>query len=122
MQPKEMGRLRRPPKRQRGGRRISVKPKSTNSNPYEGRVGLVYARVSSKRQEIEGSGLGSQEERCVKYLNSISVPHEKTYPDTYTGGGDFMNRPEMREMLADIDARPHKKFLVVFDDLKRFAR
>ena len=92
-----------------------------NTNSYEGRVSLVYARVSSKRQEKEGSGLGSQEERCIKYLNSVGVPHEKTYPDTYSGG-DFMNRPEMREMLAYIDAHPHKKFLVVFDDLKRFAR
>jgi hypothetical protein len=33
-----------------------------------------------------------------------------------------MNRPAMREMLAYIDAHPHKKFVVDFDDLKRFAR
>ena len=91
-------------------------------NQYEGRVGLVYARVSSKKQETEGSGLDSQEERCIKHLKAIGVPYEKTYAETYSGGGDFMNRPEIREMLADIDAKPHKKFLVVFDDLKRFAR
>ncbi len=33
-----------------------------------------------------------------------------------------MKRPAMREMLAYIDANPNKKFVVVFDDLKRFAR
>jgi len=92
------------------------------TNPYEDREGLVYARVSSKRQEVEGSGLQSQEERCIKDLNSIGVPYSKSFLDSFTGGGDFMRRPAMNEMLAYIDARPHKKFVVIFDDLKRFAR
>lgn len=93
-----------------------------SENPYEGRVGLVYPRVSSKKQETQGHGRESQESRCVKDLVAIGVPFEKTFPDTFTGGGDFMNRPAMRELLAYIDKRPHKKFVVVFDDLKRFAR
>ncbi len=91
-------------------------------NQYHGRLGLVYARVSSKRQEIDGSGLQSQENRCISDLVSIGVPHEKTFPDSFTGGGDFMNRPAMSALLAHIDAHPYKKFVVVFDDLKRFAR
>ena len=33
-----------------------------------------------------------------------------------------MNRPAMREVLDYIDKHPHKKFVLVFDDLKRFAR
>ena len=86
------------------------------------KYGLVYARVSSKRQETEGSGLGSQEGRCKNKLTSLAVTYDRTFPDTFSGGGDFMNRPAMREMLAYIDANPHKKFVVVFDDLKRFAR
>ena len=92
------------------------------SNPYAGYVGIVYARVSSKRQELEGHGRESQEGRCKADLNSIDVPYDRSFIDTYTGGGDFMNRPAMREMLAYIDANPHKKFVVIFDDLKRFAR
>jgi site-specific DNA recombinase len=94
----------------------------TNVNPYEGRIGLVYARVSSKRQEIEGSGLQSQEGRCIADLRSIKVPYEKSFLDSYTGGGDFMNRPAVREMLGHIDKNIHKKYLIDFDDLKRFAR
>jgi DNA invertase Pin-like site-specific DNA recombinase len=94
----------------------------TNANPYAGRVGLVYARVSSKRQELEGSGLESQQKRCVNDLTSIGVPHGKTFPDTFTGHGDFMQRPAMRALITYIDANPHKKFLVIFDDLSRFAR
>ena len=42
--------------------------------------------------------------------------------DTFSGGGDFMRRPAMRDMLAYIDANPHQNFLVVFDDLSRLAR
>lgn len=89
---------------------------------YEGRIGLIYARVSSKRQETDGTGLMSQDSRCVKELGRIGIPYDKTFPDSYSGGGDFMKRPAMRDLLAYIDANPHKKFLVVFDDLKRFAR
>ncbi len=88
----------------------------------DGYVGLPYLRVSSKRQEIEGTGLQSQEKRCLMELSNIGIPHEKSFFDSYTGGGDFMNRPAMRSLLAYVDAHPHKKFVVIFDDLKRFAR
>jgi site-specific DNA recombinase len=111
--------------------RKTAKKSNANSNllaeyessaDYEGREGLIYARVSSIKQATEGSGLEGQEKRCGNDLHSINVPHIKTFPDSYTGGGDFMNRPAMRELLGFIDANPHKKFVVVFDDLKRFAR
>src|SRR5579872_1519776 len=87
---------------------------------FEGYFGLVYARVSTKRQEIDGTGLTSQEERCKSELAHMSVPYERSFLDSHTGGGDFMKCPAMRELLAYIDDRPHKKFVVVFDDLKRF--
>ncbi len=89
---------------------------------YEGREGLIYRRVSSKRQETEGHGLEGQDTRCRNYLQTINVPATATFADSFTGGGDFMMRPAMRELLGYIDAHPHKKFVVVFDDLKRFAR
>ncbi|MBI4599283.1 recombinase family protein [Candidatus Uhrbacteria bacterium] len=92
------------------------------ANPYRGREGLVYVRVSSKRQELDGTGLESQEGRCARELELLNVPHVQTFPDTFTGGGDFMKRPAMREALAYIDTHPSKKFVLVFDDLKRFAR
>lgn len=99
--------------------------KRSNTNTTSdtaGRSGLIYARVSSKKQETEGSGLESQTGRCLNELRSMNVPHARTFQDSYSGGGDFMQRPAMRELLAFIDANPHKKFLVVFDDLKRLAR
>lgn len=99
-------------------KKITIQQKNTP----EDRLGLVYARVSSKRQETEGSGLQSQEGRCIKELDMLKIPYVKTFSDSYSGGGDFMNRPAMREMIAYIDAHPYQKFIVIFDDLKRFAR
>lgn len=93
-----------------------------NENPYANRVGLPYARVSDKSQETNGTGGMSQETRCVKKLEELDIPLDRSFIDTYTGGGDFMNRPAMRALLAYIDANPAKQFVVIFDDLKRFAR
>ena len=97
--------------------------RQTNSNEsLEGYVGLPYLRVSSKRQEIEGTGLQSQEKRCLLELSRREIPHEKSFFDSFSGGGDFMNRPAMRDLLHYIDNRAHMNFVVIFDDLKRFAR
>lgn len=103
------------------------KPRPQNKDfkinlPIEECVGLPYLRVSSKRQEIEGTGLQSQEKRCLLELERLSVVHGRSFFDSFTGGGDFMNRPAMRELLKYIDDRPYKRFVVIFDDLKRFAR
>lgn len=90
--------------------------------PLSDRFGLVYARVSSKRQEIEGTGLQSQETRCIRGLEADKIPYEKSFLDSFSGGGDFMNRPAMRALIDYIDNNPHKNFVVIFDDLSRFAR
>lgn len=96
--------------------------KKDHVNPYSGRIGLVYARVSSKRKETEGSGLQSQEGRCIADLKRIGVKYGKSFLDSYSGGGDFMSRPAMREMIDFIDLNPHMRFMVIFDDISRLAR
>lgn len=95
---------------------------NNEDNKFKNRVGLVYCRVSSKRQETEGRGLMSQESRCIKELQIRQIPYRKTFADSFTGGGDFMRRPAMRDLLEYIDRHPNEKFVIVFDDLKRFAR
>jgi site-specific DNA recombinase len=87
------------------------------SSPYAGRVGLTYSRVSTKGQDGDAQDL-----RCQQFLASASVPLDRAFADKFTGGGDFLQRPAMREMLDYIDASKGKSFVVVFDDLKRFAR
>jgi site-specific DNA recombinase len=83
---------------------------------------VIYCRVSSVKQRIEGSGLESQEQRCRAYAEEHGYEVEAVFPDDVSGGGDFMNRPGMRSMLTYIDAQRGKPYVVIFDDLKRFAR
>lgn len=87
----------------------------------EGLIALLYTRVSSKSQDPE-----SQVHRCEQYAISKGYPVEEKFRDKFTGGGDFWKRPDMRRLLKHIDDNlnnnPDKKYVVIFDDLKRFAR
>ena len=83
---------------------------------------LIYCRVSSTKQKLVGGGLESQEYRCRQYAESNGYDVAAVFPDDFSGGGDFMKRPGMVALLSFLDAQPNKKFVVIFDDLKRFAR
>lgn len=83
---------------------------------------IIYCRVSSKRQKTEGTGLESQEHRCREYALAKGYQIEAVFPDDISGGGDFMNRPGMVALLAYLDAKPTENYIVIFDDLKRYAR
>ncbi len=83
---------------------------------------LIYCRVSSTKQKLEGSGLDSQEHRCRQYAAAQGYEVEVVFPDDASGGGDFMNRPGMVALLSYLDAQPNKNYVIIFDDLKRFAR
>lgn len=83
---------------------------------------LIYCRVSTTKQKTEGAGLESQEHRCRQFAGTKGYDVEMVFPDDASGGGDFMQRPGMRAMLAYLDAQKGKSYVVIFDDLKRFAR
>jgi len=89
---------------------------------------LIYCRVSSERQEKEGHGLDSQEHRCREFAQAKGYQvvddgeFRGVFRDSFTGGGDFMQRPGMSALLTYVDKNGHKDFVVVFDDLSRFAR
>ncbi len=85
-------------------------------NP-ENLIALIYGRVSSMGQDPE-----SQEHRCRQHAQTKGYPVEEVFPDKFTGGGDFWKRPQLKRLLNHIDENPHKKYVVIFDDLKRFAR
>lgn len=88
----------------------------------EKRKAIIYCRVSDAKQVIEGHGLESQELRCRQYATQKGYDVAAMFPDTISGGGDFMQRPGMVSLLAFLDAQPDENFVVIFDDLKRFAR
>ncbi len=83
---------------------------------------LIYCRVSGKKQANQGAGLDSQEHRCREYAEGCGYDVVAVFPDDTSGGGDFMNRPGMVALLAYMDAQPSESFVVIFDDLKRYAR
>jgi site-specific DNA recombinase len=83
---------------------------------------IIYCRVSSRKQKTEGSGLETQEHRCRAFAEERGYEVEAVFPDDVTAGGDFMKRPGMRSTLAYLDANKGKPYVVIFDDLKRFAR
>lgn len=83
---------------------------------------IIYCRVSSDRQRIEGHGLESQEQRCRVYADTKGYKVEKVFRDSTTAGGDFLKRQAMVALLEYLDKRPHIEYVVIFDDLKRFAR
>ncbi|MEQ8602855.1 MAG: recombinase family protein [Marivibrio sp.] len=83
---------------------------------------LIYCRVSGKKQKADGSGLDSQEHRCRQYAEAKGYSVEAVFPDDVSGGGDFINRPGMVALLAYLDAKAPERFVVIFDDLKRYSR
>jgi len=82
---------------------------------------LIYCRVSSKKQVEEGNGLGSQEKLCRVYSATCSYNVKKVFKEKGITGALF-ERPAMKELVAYLDSHPFEKYVVVFDDLKRFAR
>src|SRR5438105_3151422 len=82
---------------------------------------LIYCRVSSERQVREGHGLDSQEKRCRDFATSKGYQIIKTFPDQGISGGLF-ERPAMKELISYLDTHPSEKFVIIFDDLSRFAR
>lgn len=83
---------------------------------------IIYARVSSERQEIEGHGLDSQETKCKEYINRKGYLLAEVFRDTASGGGAYTSRPGQVAIVELIDKYPYRKFVVVIDDISRFAR
>jgi site-specific DNA recombinase len=99
-------------------RKIGSFGKSTN-NCYKA---VIYCRVSSDRQKTEGHGLDSQEHRCQVYAQEKGYEVVRVFKDSFTGGGDYMRRPALSEMLDFVSNNAHSEFVIIFDDLKRLAR
>lgn len=83
---------------------------------------VIYCRVSTTKQKTQGHGLDSQEMRCRDYAAGRGYHVDAVFLDDASGGGDFMNRPRMVALLEHLDSKPDQDFVVIFDDLKRFAR
>jgi len=82
---------------------------------------LIYCRVSSERQVTEGNGLTSQEQRCRQYALNKKYEVKKVFADEGVSGGLF-DRPAMLQLIEYLDKHIDEQFIIIFDDLARFAR
>ncbi len=84
---------------------------------------LIYCRVSSQRQVKEGHGLESQEALCREYAKRQRYKIIGVFRDEGESGGLF-DRTGMKQVLACLDnyLTEPERVVVIFDDLKRFAR
>ena len=101
---------------------LSTSTKATALASAHAKTALIYCRVSSKKQTVDGAGLDSQEHRCREYAAERGYVVKEVFPDSQTAKGDFMDRPGMKALLAYLDAHKGESHIIIFDDLKRFAR
>lgn len=85
---------------------------------YKKQPAVIYCRISDKGQ----TGLGSQEHRCRQYAEAKDYEVAAIFRDKVTGGGNFMKREGMVKLLQFLDDHSSDNFVVIFDDLKRYAR
>ncbi len=81
---------------------------------------VIYCRVSSKAQTKRGDGLNSQETRCREYSKYKGYTVNQVFTDDLTGKS--ANRPGLNALLAFLKADRKNSYVVVIDDLSRFAR
>ena len=72
---------------------------------------LIYCRVSSQQQRVEGHGLDSQEHRCREYARQKDYEVEAVFQDSFTGAGDFWRRPAMSDLLKYMDSKSYVKYI-----------
>ncbi len=96
-----------------------MKTKQKPDNLTE-RIAVVYGRVSSIKQTVEGSGLSSQETRCREFAKHKGYTVAEVFTDDMSGS--FAARPGMDAMLAWIKKNRNLSPVVLIDDISRLAR
>lgn len=81
---------------------------------------VIYCRVSGARQVREGDGLASQETRCREYASHRGYEVQEVFRDDVSGG--HTDRPAMIAMLKFLKRHRNQGYVVVIDDITRFAR
>ena len=82
--------------------------------------GVIYCRVSDTKSGARGDGLNSQETRCREFASQMGITVLEVFRDDMTGGS--IDRPGMKAMLAFLKKNRRAGYLVLIDDISRFAR
>lgn len=81
---------------------------------------VIYARVSSKKQVREGTGLESQISRNQLYAKARGYTVVATFTDDMTGSA--VRRPGMDAMLSFLRQNKDQPHICLIDDISRLAR
>ncbi|WP_170550437.1 recombinase family protein [Ruegeria atlantica] len=81
---------------------------------------VIYCRVSSIKQTMEGAGLSSQERSCRDYAKQCGMLVEEVFTDVISGA--ISNRPGMNALLDFLTRVDARDYMVIVDDVSRFAR
>jgi site-specific DNA recombinase len=81
---------------------------------------VIYCRVSSMKQTSDGAGLSSQERSCREYADRCGYDVEEVFSDVISGR--YAVRPGMNALLAYLKRAKSGGYVVVVDDVSRFAR
>lgn len=87
----------------------------------EQKKAVIYARVSSKKQVLEGNSLENQELRCRQWCKNHGYEIVQLFIEKGISG-DKSTRPAFRELLSFLAANAKKGYILLVDDLNRFAR
>ena len=103
---------------------MKVISKRTFTNEKAGSRGVaqavIYARVSSVKQTVEGDGLRGQETRCRDFARRKGYQVEAVFQDDVSGS--LTSRPGMKLMLAHLTKNKKRGTVVIIDDVSRLAR
>ncbi len=81
---------------------------------------VIYCRVSSVKQTLDGAGLSSQERSCRDYAQHCGLYVEDVFSDVISGASS--NRPGMNRLLRFLNEVDAREYMVIVDDVSRFAR
>jgi len=72
----------------------------------------------------DGDGLNSQHHRCLAHAAQRGYHVEKSFLESVSGGLDITERPAIQDLLHYLDkhSASGNRYVVVFDDHKRFSR
>ncbi len=94
--------------------------KTTVSSVPKVNKAVVYVRVSSRKQQSTGDGLGSQEATCRTYASGQGYEVDEVFREVLSGGAS--DRPAMKSLLAYLRQHKMEGRYVIVDDISRFSR
>ena len=81
---------------------------------------VIYCRVSSLKQSVDGDGLESQRARCEEFAHRRGYEVVSVFRDE--ASGSTVSRKGMKAMVDFLKSKRPRQHIVIIDDISRLAR